>query len=97
IVPYRRIDDAIAYVNARPRPLALYYFGYDGEQQQRIVSQTHSGGVGINETLLHVAVSDLPFGGIGASGMGQYHGHDGSRTFRKAKPARRTPRCNAAR
>ena len=97
IVPYRRIDDAIAYVNARPRPLALYYFGYDREQQRRIVSQTHSGGVGINETLLHVAVSDLPFGGIGPSGMGHYHGHEGFLTFSKAKAVLRKPRFNATR
>ncbi|SDS64543.1 coniferyl-aldehyde dehydrogenase [Halopseudomonas litoralis] len=97
IVPYRQIDDAIAYINARPRPLALYYFGYDRDQQQHVVTQTHSGGVGLNETLLHVAVCDLPFGGIGPSGMGHYHGHEGFLTFSKAKAILRKPRFNATR
>lgn len=95
IVPYRQIDDAIAYINARPRPLALYYFGYERDEQQRVIDRTHSGGVGINETLLHVAVSDLPFGGIGPSGMGHYHGHEGFLTFSKAKAVLRKPRLNA--
>lgn len=97
IVPYRQIDDAIAYINARPRPLALYYFGYDRGEQQRVMEQTHSGGVGLNETLLHVAVCDLPFGGIGPSGMGHYHGHEGFLTFSKAKAVLRKPRFNATR
>lgn len=97
VVPYRQIDDAIAYINARPRPLALYYFGYNRDEQQQVVSRTHSGGVGINETLLHVAVGDLPFGGIGPSGMGHYHGHEGFLTFSKAKAVLRKPRYNATR
>src|SRR5690606_18191817 len=87
----------IAYINARPRPLALYYFGYDRQEQQRVIAHTHSGGVGINETLLHVAVCDLPFGGIGPSGMGHYHGHEGFLTFSKAKAVLRKPRLNATR
>src|SRR5690554_212781 len=95
LVPYRQINDAIAYVNARPRPLALYYFGYDSDEQQRVINSTHSGGVGINETLLHVAVCNLPFGGIGPSGMGHYHGHEGFLTFSKAKAVLRKPRLNA--
>ena len=97
IVPYLRIDDAIAYINARPRPLALYYFGYDKDEQQQVLARTHSGGVGLNETLLHVAVCDLPFGGIGPSGMGHYHGHEGFLTFSKAKGVLRKPRFNATR
>lgn len=97
IVPYRQIEDAIAHINARPRPLALYYFGYDRDEQQRVISRTHSGGVGINETLLHVAVCDLPFGGVGPSGMGHYHGHEGFLTFSKAKAVLRKPRLNATR
>ena len=97
IVPYRQIDDAITYINARPRPLALYYFGYDRDEQQLVMEQTHSGGVGLNETLLHVAVCDLPFGGIGPSGMGHYHGHEGFLTFSKAKGVLRKPRLNATR
>jgi len=97
IIPYRQIEDAIRYINARPRPLALYYFGHEQAEQQRVVEQTHSGGVGINETLLHVAVCDLPFGGIGPSGMGHYHGHEGFLTFSKAKAVLRKPRYNATR
>ncbi|NLY59398.1 MAG: aldehyde dehydrogenase family protein, partial [Gammaproteobacteria bacterium] len=97
IVPYRQIGDAIDHINARPRPLALYYFGYDREEQEQVICRTHSGGVGINETLLHVAVSDLPFGGIGPSGMGHYHGHEGFLTFSKTKAVLRKPRLNATR
>ncbi|MFA5677760.1 MAG: coniferyl aldehyde dehydrogenase [Pseudomonas sp.] len=97
IVPYLQINDAIGYINARPRPLALYYFGYDRDEQQQVIDRTHSGGVGINETLLHVAVCDLPFGGIGPSGMGHYHEHEGFLTFSKAKAVLRKPRLNATR
>ncbi len=97
VVPYDGIDDAISYVNARPRPLALYYFGYNKAEQRRILQQTHSGGVCINDTLLHVAQDDLPFGGVGPSGMGHYHGHDGFLTFSKAKGVFIKQRFNAAR
>lgn len=97
VIPYQRIEDAIDYINARPRPLALYYFGHERAEQQRVVEQTHSGGVGINETLLQVAVCDLPFGGIGPSGMGHYHGREGFLTFSKAKAVLRKPRYNATR
>ena len=85
IVAYTDLEQALAYINARPRPLALYYFGYDKGEQQRVIQLTHSGGVCINETLLHVAIDDLPFGGVGHSGMGHYHGHEGFLTFSKAK------------
>lgn len=97
IVPYDRIEQAFDYINQRPRPLALYYFGYNKAQQQRVLEQTHSGGVCINDTLLHVAQDDLPFGGIGASGMGHYHGHEGFLTFSKAKGVFTKQRFNAAR
>lgn len=97
IVPYDRPEDAIAYINARPRPLALYYFGYDKREQQRVIERTHSGGVCLNDTLLHVAQDDLPFGGIGPSGMGHYHGHEGFLTFSKAKGVLGKQRFNAAR
>lgn len=97
IVPYDDLDEALAYVNARPRPLALYYFGYDRGEQQRVLEQTHSGGVCLNDTLLHVAQDDLPFGGIGPSGMGHYHGHEGFLTFSKAKGVFIKQRFNAAR
>lgn len=97
IVPYSRIDQAFAYVNQRPRPLALYYFGYNKAEQQRVLEQTHSGGVCLNDTLLHVAQDDLPFGGVGPSGMGHYHGHEGFMTFSKAKGVLIKQRFNAAR
>ncbi|WP_027896731.1 coniferyl aldehyde dehydrogenase [Zestomonas thermotolerans] len=97
IIPYDRLEDAFAYVNERPRPLALYYFGYDKAEQQRVLHETHSGGVCLNDTLLHVAQDDLPFGGIGPSGMGHYHGHEGFLTFSKAKGVYVKQRFNAAR
>lgn len=97
VVPYDRLEDAFAYVNARPRPLALYYFGYDKHEQQRVLHETHSGGVCLNDTLLHVAQDDMPFGGIGPSGMGHYHGHEGFLTFSKAKGVFIKQRLNAAR
>ncbi|MFI8480280.1 coniferyl aldehyde dehydrogenase [Pseudomonas sp. NPDC078700] len=96
IVPYERIEDAFTYVNQRPRPLALYYFGYDKREQQRVMHETHSGGACINDTLLHVAQDDMPFGGIGPSGMGHYHGHEGFLTFSKAKGILIKQRLNAA-
>ncbi len=97
LVPYDDLDAAIAYVNARPRPLALYFFGYDHAEQQRVLQGTLSGGVCLNDTLLHVAQDDLPFGGVGASGMGHYHGHEGFLTFSKARGVFSKPRLNAAR
>jgi coniferyl-aldehyde dehydrogenase len=77
IVTYDRLSDAIAHVNDGERPLALYYFGHDQASIDRILSETTSGGVTINETMLHFLQADLPFGGIGKSGMGRYHGRDG--------------------
>ncbi|MCF6780235.1 coniferyl aldehyde dehydrogenase [Stutzerimonas stutzeri] len=97
VVPYEGIEQALAYVNARPRPLALYYFGYDKTEQQSVLEHTHSGGVCLNDTLLHVAQDDLPFGGVGPSGMGHYHGHEGFLTFSKAKGVFIKQRFNAAR
>ncbi|UOB23815.1 coniferyl aldehyde dehydrogenase [Pseudomonas orientalis] len=96
IVPYRGIDEAFAYINQRPRPLALYYFGYNKREQNRVLHETHSGGVCLNDTLLQVAQDDLPFGGIGPSGMGHYHGHEGFLTFSKAKGVLVKQRLNAA-
>jgi len=97
IIPYSRIDQAFAYINQRPRPLALYYFGYNKAEQQRVLEHTHSGGVCLNDTLLHVAQDDLPFGGVGPSGMGHYHGREGFLTFSKAKGVFIKQRFNAAR
>jgi coniferyl-aldehyde dehydrogenase len=81
VVSYGALDEAIHYINERPRPLALYFFGYDKHQQQYVVENTLSGGMCINDALMHVAQDDLPFGGIGDSGMGHYHGREGFLTF----------------
>ena len=85
VVPYDSIDDAMAYIRQRPRPLALYLLSYDEPLQQKIIDQSHSGGMCINDTVMHVAADDAPFGGIGPSGMGHYHGVEGFKTFSKAK------------
>lgn len=97
IVPYDSLEQAFAYINGRPRPLALYYFGYNKAEQQRVLEQTHSGGVCLNDTMLHVAQDDMPFGGVGPSGMGHYHGHEGFKTFSHAKGTFIKQRFNAAR
>ncbi|KAB2913708.1 MAG: coniferyl aldehyde dehydrogenase [Hyphomicrobiaceae bacterium] len=85
IVPYDSLDEALAYVNARPRPLALYYFDEDRRRISHVLERTVSGGVTVNDTLYHFAQEKLPFGGIGPSGMGAYHGRDGFSTFSHAK------------
>jgi len=85
IMPYKELDKAIDYINVRPHPLALYIMSFDKTTQQLILDKTHSGGVCINDTIMHVAADDAPFGGIGDSGMGHYHGKEGFLTFSKAK------------
>ncbi|MXR69841.1 aldehyde dehydrogenase family protein [Shewanella sp. JBTF-M18] len=85
IVEYDSLESAIDYVNDRPRPLALYIMSFDAGTQQRLLEHTHSGGVCINETVFHVAADDAPFGGIGPSGMGHYHGKEGFLTMSHAK------------
>jgi acyl-CoA reductase-like NAD-dependent aldehyde dehydrogenase len=85
VVAYDTLDEAIAYVNARPRPLALYYFDISRRRIRHVLSRTVSGGVTVNDTMYHFAQEQLPFGGIGASGMGSYHGRDGFGTFSHAK------------
>ena len=93
---YRTVDDAIAQVNARPRPLALYVFDRDRATIDAVLSRTVAGGVTVNDTLLHIAQDDLPFGGVGASGMGSYHGQAGFETFSAMKPVFRQARFNGA-
>jgi len=85
IKTYREIDEVIDYINSRERPLALYYFGTDKEEQERVLSWTHSGGVSVNAIAMHVACDDLPFGGIGQSGTGNYRGREGFHTFSHAR------------
>ena len=85
VLPYQDLDQAIAWVNQHPRPLALYYFGNDGGPRDRVLNETVAGGVTINDTILHIAQEELPFGGVGPSGMGHYHGIEGFKTFTKQK------------
>lgn len=85
IKAYDDLSDVINFINDRERPLALYYFGKDKAEQQRVICETISGGVSVNAVALHVACDDLPFGGIGHSGMGNYRGRDGFRTFSHAR------------
>jgi aldehyde dehydrogenase (NAD+)/coniferyl-aldehyde dehydrogenase len=85
VVGYDTIEDAIAFVNARPRPLALYYFGAAGAELDAVLARTVSGGVTVNNTGFHVVQDDLPFGGVGPSGMGEYHGRAGFEAFSKRK------------
>jgi coniferyl-aldehyde dehydrogenase len=85
VIPYDSLDEALAYVGARPRPLALYAFGFDGPQLERIKRTTHAGGMAVNDWGWHAFNHDLPFGGIGNSGMGSYHGEEGFRELSHAK------------
>ncbi|MFT7579262.1 MAG: coniferyl-aldehyde dehydrogenase [Myxococcota bacterium] len=85
VMSYRVLDEAIDYVNDHPRPLALYYFDDDKRRVDHVLEATVSGGVCVNETVLHVGQDDLPFGGVGASGMGAYHGREGFETFSHKK------------
>ena len=82
---YERIDEAIAYVNRGERPLGLYYFGADAAEREQVLAATTSGGVTVNDVVFHVAQENLPFGGVGPSGMGSYHGEDGFREFSHRK------------
>mgnify|MGYP002778444426 FL=1 len=93
---YAHIDEAIDYVNAHDRPLGLYYFGNDRSEEERVLTRTISGGVTVNDVLFHNAMEDLPFGGIGPSGMGNYHGFDGFKTFSHAKAVYRQPKLDVA-
>lgn len=85
IKTYHSLDEAIAYVNSHPRPLALYYFGHDDDDRRKVLSRTTSGNVTINGSLTHYAQEDLPFGGVGPSGIGAYHGIEGFRALSHAK------------
>jgi coniferyl-aldehyde dehydrogenase len=85
VVTYRTLDEAIAYVNSRPHPLALYYFDDDSHRVDEVLRRTISGGVTINDCIFHLGQHNLPFGGVGPSGMGHYHGFDGFVTFSKKR------------
>ncbi|MEP7329500.1 MAG: coniferyl aldehyde dehydrogenase [Betaproteobacteria bacterium] len=96
IEAYDSIDEAVARINARPHPLAFYYFGSDGARCGKVLEQTIAGGVTVNDTLWHFAHEGLPFGGVGASGLGAYHGEASFLTFTHRKPVFTQPRFAAA-
>lgn len=85
VIPYRNFEEALRFINDRPRPLALYYFDRDRARIAMVLENTTSGGVTVNDCIFHFPQHNLPFGGVGPSGMGAYHGHAGFRTFSKAK------------
>jgi coniferyl-aldehyde dehydrogenase len=85
IVIYETIEEAIAIINKRSHPLALYYFSHDAEEERKVLDRTTSGGVTINDCMTHAFDNSLPFGGIGPSGMGAYHGRQGFLTFSHAR------------
>lgn len=86
VFAYRELEEAIAIVNSRPKPLALYFFSPDRDRQLRILREVSAGGVCINTAMLHESTQTLPFGGVGASGMGAYHGKTSFDTFTHYKP-----------
>ncbi len=86
VIPYDTLDEAVAAIQAGPRPLAFYPFTRDRARLARLLDRVMSGGVSVNDVLLHVAQTDLPFGGVGESGMGHYHGREGFETFSKLRP-----------
>lgn len=96
VLPYDDIGEAIDLVNRRDRPLGLYYFGNDVAERDLVLDRTISGGATVNDVLFHAVMEDMPFGGIGASGMGSYHGLDGFKTFSHAKAVYRQPSIDFA-
>ncbi len=92
LVGYTELAEALAWINRHPRPLSLYHFDHDQARTEQVLEQTHAGGVTVNDAVLHFVQSRLPFGGVGASGMGHYHGHAGFVTFSKQKPVLRQAR-----
>ena len=91
---YRAFEETIDYVNAHPRPLGLYYFGEKAEEERALLDRTTSGGVTLNDVIMHVSQEDLPFGGVGPSGMGAYHGYEGFKTFSHGKSIYRQSRLD---
>ena len=91
VLTYENLDQVIDDINGRPRPLALYYFGKDPEQQRYVLERTVSGGVTVNDVMMHAAMHDAPFGGVGASGMGHYHGHEGFLEFSHQRTVFKAP------
>ena len=96
VTTYKSVDQAIDYVNEHDRPLGLYYFGEDKAEQERVLTRTISGGVTTNDVVFHVSMEDLPFGGIGPSGMGSYHAIEGFREFSHARAVYHQPKVDVA-
>ena len=93
---YRTMDEAIGYVNEHDRPLGLYYFGEDAAEREQVLTRTLSGGVTVNDVVFHVSMEDMPFGGVGPSGIGSYHGPEGFREFSHARSVYTQPKIDVA-
>ena len=91
VLPYEHLDRALSDIHSRERPLALYYFGQSEEEQRHVLQNTISGGVSINDVMMHAALHDAPFGGVGASGMGHYHGREGFLEFSHMRSVYKAP------
>ena len=91
LLPYEHLQRALDDIHSRERPLALYYFGQSEEEQRYVLQHTISGGVSINDVMMHAALHDAPFGGIGASGMGRYHGREGFLEFSHMRTVYKAP------
>ena len=96
IKTYERVEEAIDYVNKHDRPLGLYYFGSEDGEKRKVLDRTVSGGATVNDVIFHVSMEELPFGGVGPSGMGAYHGQEGFKTFSHAKSVYHQPKVNVA-
>jgi len=97
VLPYEGIHEVIDVINRRPAPLALYYFGHDRTEEAELLARTRSGGVTVNDVAMHFMADELPFGGVGASGMGAYHGEHGFRRFSHARAVFRQSRLDVSR
>jgi coniferyl-aldehyde dehydrogenase len=96
VMTYKAVDQAVDYINEHDRPLGLYYFGEDKAEQERVLTRTISGGVTTNDVVFHVSMEDLPFGGVGPSGMGSYHAVEGFREFSHARSVYHQPKIDIA-
>jgi len=96
VMTYKSVDQAVDYINDHDRPLGLYYFGEDRAEQERVLTRTISGGVTTNDVVFHVSMEDLPFGGVGPSGMGSYHAIEGFREFSHARAVYHQPKIDIA-
>ncbi|WP_379921267.1 coniferyl aldehyde dehydrogenase [Erythrobacter sp. R86502] len=96
VMTYKAVDQAVDYINDHDRPLGLYYFGQDNAEQERVLNRTISGGVTTNDVVFHVSMDDLPFGGVGPSGMGSYHAIEGFREFSHGRAVYHQPKIDIA-